>query len=290
MYEYQDLLSGILEIGNQKGDRTGTGTTSIFGHQMRFNLAEGFPLVTTREINFKAVVAEIRWFLQGETNVNFLHEDGVHIWDAWADSKGNLGPMYGKQLRDWPTWTEVTDSESDNQWYTGSEDQVVNVLESLTKNPNSRRHVMTTWNPAVLPDESRSPQENVADGKMALAPCHGLVIQFYVANGKLSCSMYQRSADVFIGLPYNIAGYAFLTHLFALQCEYEVGELIITTGDTHIYNNHRDQVELQLSREPRPLPQLRIKRKLNSMLDYELADFELVGYDPYPAIKAPVAV
>ena len=290
MKQYLDLLADIMQNGVQKGDRTGTGTLSVFGRQLRFDLAKGFPLVTTKKVNFKAIVAENLWFLSGSTNLYGLHRRGVHIWDSWADEHGNIGPMYGKQLRDWATWTEVTDCESDQNWWENSIDQVSETICGLKSNPNSRRHVMTTWNVADLPNESLSPQENVKNGKMALAPCHGLVTQFYVADGKLSCSTYQRSADVFIGLPYNIAGYALLTHLFALTCGYEVGELIYTIGDAHLYKNHLEQVELQLTRTPYALPQLRVKRKLDSIFDYKVDDFKLEGYYHYPAIKAEVSV
>jgi thymidylate synthase len=291
MKQYLDLLADIMQNGVQKGDRTGTGTLSVFGRQMRFDLAEGFPLVTTKKVNFKAIVAENLWFLSGHTNVGFvLWENGVHIWDKWATKNGSIGPMYGKQLRDWATYAEIADYESGNIWAECSIDQVSETVDRLKSNPDSRRHVMTTWNPADLPDESLSPQENVKNGKMALAPCHGLVIQFDVSDGRLSCSTYQRSADAFLGLPFNIAGYALLTHLFAEQCGYEVGELIYSIGSGHLYLNHLEQAELQLTRTPYPLPQLRIKRKLDSIFDYKVEDFELEGYQYHPAIKAPVSV
>lgn len=278
MKQYLDLLHDILYNGVDKGDRTGTGTRSVFGRQLRFDLSEGFPLVTTRKINFKTVVAENLFFLSGSTNVRWLHEHGVHIWDSWSDSRGELGPMYGYQFTCYP---------GADGYYTN---QIEDVIESLKKKPDSRRHIITSWNPTFLPFEDWPYSENVKAGKMALAPCHGLVIQFYVANGKLSCSMYQRSADFWIGTPHNIAGYAFLTHLFAQQCGYEVGDLIYTTGDTHLYHNHGDQARLQLSREPYPLPRLFIRRVPESIFDYKIDDFELLNYKHHPAIKAPVAV
>ena len=290
MKQYLDLLADVMQNGVPKGDRTGTGTLSVFGRQMRFDLEEGFPLVTTKKVNFKAIVAETCWFLSGSSNLYGLHKHGVHIWDSWSNAHGNIGPMYGKQLRDWSIWEEENDPNIGQDWYCTSIDQVSDTIHSLKTNPNSRRHVMSTWNVADLPDERLSPQENVNMGKMALAPCHGLVIQFYVANGKLSCSMYQRSADFMLGVPYNIAGYALLTHMFAEQCGYEVGDLVYTTGDTHLYLSHLSQAELQLTRTPYPLPQLRIKRKPRSIFDYKVEDFELEGYQCHPAIKAPVSV
>lgn len=277
MKQYQDLLQELLSRGNLKGDRTGTGTISKFGHQMRFNLAEGLPVVTTKKIHLKSVIHELLWMLAGHTNVAYLRENGVTIWDEWADSDGDLGPVYGAQWRSWP-----------EDAFGGKIDQIHTVVNQIKRTPNSRRMLVSAWNVADLPDESVPPNCNVADGYMALAPCHCL-FQFYVADGKLSCQLYQRSADVFLGLPFNIASYALLTHMVAQQCGLEVGEFIWTGGDTHLYQNHTDQARLLLSREPRPLPQLNL-RKAASIFDYQYEDFEIVGYDPHPAIKAEVSV
>lgn len=290
MKQYLELLSDVMQNGVQKGDRTGTGTLSVFGQQLRFDLAEGFPLVTTKKMFWRGAVVELIWILQGTTNTKFLEDNGVFFWKEWQTEPGEIGPMYGKQLRRWDTWTENTDSESSREWDRWGVDQISELVDGLKNNPNSRRHVVTTWNPADLPLEHMSPQVNVAIGRMALAPCHGVVTQFDVTNGKLSCSTYQRSADAFLGLPVNIASYALLTHMLATVCGYKVGELIYTTGDTHLYLNHLEQAELQLTRTPYPLPQLRIKRKLDSIFDYKVEDFELEGYQHHPAIKAQVSV
>ena len=274
MQAYQDLLLDILENGNQKGDRTGTGTISIFGHQMRFDLSEGFPLITTKKVHFKSVAYELLWFISGKTNISYLQENGVKIWNQWADKNGDLGPVYGKQWRDW-------NGESI--------DQLKNVIHQLKNNPDSRRMMVSAWNPSVLPDTSKSFDENVAEGKAALPPCHAL-FQFYVADNKLSCQMYQRSADVFLGVPFNIASYALLTHMMAQVCDLEVGDFIHTFGDVHIYQNHVEQVKLQLSREPRNLPELKLNPFIKDIDKFTYEDIELLNYDPHPRIKAPIAV
>jgi thymidylate synthase len=277
MKQYLGLLKQILETGTQRGDRTGTGTKSIFGAQLRFNLSEGFPLVTTRKVFFKGVIHELLWFLAGDTNIKSLTDHNVHIWDAWADEKGDLGPVYGAQWRAWqaPDGRRI--------------DQISNVVEQIRKNPNSRRHIVTAWNPAVLPDESISPPDNVRLGRAALASCHALY-QFYVAEGRLSCQLYQRSTDCPVGQVFNIAQYALLTHLVAHQCDLQPGDFVWTGGDCHIYLNQIDGVQEQLKREPRSLPKLVITRKPSSITGYQFEDFEIVGYDPYPAIKYSVAV
>jgi len=277
MKQYLNLLDKILKEGTLKGDRTGSGTLSIFGHQMRFPLAEGFPLVTTKKIHLKSIIHELLWFLNGETNLYYLHRHKVTIWDEWADEHGNLGPVYGYQWRSWPT--------PDGQ----SIDQIATVIEQLRATPNSRRLIVSAWNVADLPDESVSPQQNVANGKMALAPCHAL-FQFYVADGRLSCQLYQRSCDTFLGLPFNIASYALLTHMVAQQCDLEVGDFIWTGGDVHLYSNHLEQARLQLSRQSRELPVLIIKRKPASIFDYRFEDFEITGYEPHEHIKAAISV
>jgi thymidylate synthase len=261
---YEDLLRDVLTNGSHKSDRTGTGTRSVFGRQIRYDLSKGFPLITTKKVHFKSVAIELLWFLQGSTNVTWLQENGVRIWNEWADENGDLGPVYGHQWRSWPNHDG------------GTIDQIEQVIEQLKTNPDSRRIIVSAWNPADVPD-------------MALPPCHAL-FQFYVADGKLSCQLYQRSADMFLGVPFNIASYALLTHLVAQQTGYEVGEFIWTGGDTHIYDNHLEQVNEQLSRDLRPLPQLVLNRKPESIFDYEYADFDLVGYDPHPLIKGAVAV
>ncbi|MGL4600845.1 MAG: thymidylate synthase, partial [Plesiomonas sp.] len=250
--------------GAEKEDRTGTGTKSIFGHQMRFDLSAGFPLVTTKRCHLRSIIHELLWFLQGDTNVAYLHEHNVKIWDEWADEQGNLGPIYGKQWRAW--------GSADGRTL----DQLSTVVEQLKQDPNSRRIIVSAWNVGEL-------------DQMALMPCHAL-FQFYVANGKLSCQLYQRSCDVFLGLPFNIASYALLTHMLAQQCDLDVGDFVWTGGDTHLYMNHLEQAELQLSRTPRALPTLTITRKPASIFDYRFEDFEITGYDPYPAIKAPIAI
>ena len=264
MKQYLDYLRNIKENGVNKEDRTGTGTKSIFGHQMRFDLKDGFPLVTTKKVFTKAIIHELLWFIKGDTNIKYLKENGVTIWDEWADAQGDLGPVYGHQWRSWGTPDGKTI------------DQLSEIIEMIKKNPDSRRIIVSAWNVADLP-------------KMALMPCHCL-FQFYVADGKLSSQLYQRSCDSFLGVPFNIASYALLTEMVAHVCGLEVGEFIWTGGDCHIYNNHFDQVDEQLTREPRALPKLVIKRKVDSIFDFVFEDFEIVGYDPHPAIKAPIAV
>ena len=261
---YEDLLRHTLETGAAKSDRTGTGTTSVFGAQLRFDLSEGFPLITTKRVHFKSIAYELLWFLRGESNVGWLREHGVTIWDEWADADGELGPVYGVQWRSWPTPSG------------GHIDQIAQVIETLKTDPDSRRIIVSAWNVAEIPD-------------MALAPCHAL-FQFYVADGKLSCQLYQRSADLFLGVPFNIASYALLTHMVAQQAGLEVGDFVWTGGDCHIYDNHVEQVTEQLTREPYPLPTLRITRTPDSIFDYRYDDFEIVDYVHHPAIKAPVAV
>ena len=263
--QYEDFMRHVATNGTFKSDRTGTGTTSVFGYQMRFDLNEGFPLVTTKKVHIKSIVQELLWFLTGSSNNNWLKERGVSIWDEWANPEtGDLGPVYGVQWRSWP----MPDG--------GHIDQISEVIKTLKTNPDSRRIIVSSWNVAEL-------------SKMALMPCHAL-FQFYVANGKLSCQLYQRSADIFLGVPFNIASYALLTHMVAQQCDLDVGDFIWTGGDCHIYSNHQEQVALQLSRAPLPYPTLRIKRKPDSIFDYQFEDFEFLDYQPHPAIKAPVAV
>ena len=277
MKQYLDLLDQILSEGNPKGDRTGSGTLSIFGHQLRFSLAEGFPLVTTKKIHLKSIIYELLWFLKGETNLSYLHQHQVNIWNEWAGPNGDLGPVYGHQWRSWPT--------PDGQ----SIDQIQQVIEQLKQTPNSRRIIVSAWNVADLPDERISPQQNVALGKMALAPCHAF-FQFYVADGKLSCQLYQRSCDTFLGLPFNIASYALLTHMVAQQCDLAVGDFIWTGGDVHLYLNHQEQAHLQLSRKPYPLPTLKILRKPATIFDYNYEDFEIINYQTHEHIKAPISI
>lgn len=277
MKQYLDLLSHILEEGTDKGDRTGTGTRSVFGYQMRFNLQKGFPLVTTKKLHIRSIVHELLWFLTGDTNIQYLKDNGVRIWDEWATESGDLGPLYGKQ---WVAW-QKPNGETINQ--------IAEVIETLKNNPNSRRMIVTAWNPADLPDESISPQANVENGQMALATCHAF-FQFYVANGKVSCQLYQRSADTFLGVPFNIASYALLLHMVAQQTGYEVGDFVWTGGDVHLYNNTIEQAKEQLTREPYPMPKLVIKRKPESIFDYKFEDFEIVDYESHPHIKATVSV
>ena len=277
MRAYLDLLQLLLDEGTAKGDRTGTGTLSRFGHQMRFHLNAGFPLVTTKKVHLKSVIHELLWFMQGDTNTQYLRDNGVSIWDEWATEDGDLGPLYGVQWRSWPT--------PDG----GSVDQLTEVVESIKVRPNSRRLLVSAWNPSLLPDETQSPQDNVRAGRMALAPCHTL-FQFYVADNQLSCQLYQRSADVFLGVPFNIASYALLTHLVADQCSLGVGDFIWTGGDVHLYQNHVEQAREQLSREPRPLPTLTLVRTPDSILDYRESDIVIDGYDPHSHIKAPVVI
>jgi thymidylate synthase len=274
MKQYLDLVNHVLKSGNEKSDRTGTGTKSVFGYQMRFDLSEGFPMVTTKKLHLKSIVYELLWFLKGDTNIKYLNENGVKIWDEWADSNGDLGPVYGFQWRNWNN---------------NGIDQIVDVIESLKSNPNSRRMLVTAWNPGVLPNTNKSFEENVANGKAALPPCHAF-FQFYVHNNKLSCQLYQRSADIFLGVPFNIASYALLTEMIAHVCGYESGDFIHTFGDAHIYNNHIDQLNLQSSRKVRELPTLKIKRKVSDIFDFKFEDFEILNYNPHPHIKGKVAV
>lgn len=262
--QYETFLKHVYETGVDKNDRTGVGTRSLFGYQMRFNLAEGFPLVTTKKLHIRSIVHELLWFLSGSSNIKYLHDNGVSIWDEWADENGDLGPVYGVQWRSWPA--------PDGRKI----DQISNLIEGIKKNPDSRRHLVVAWNPAEV-------------DKMALPPCHCL-FQFYVAQGKLSCQLYQRSCDIFLGVPFNIASYALLTHMVAQQCDLDMGDFVWTGGDCHIYKNHFEQVELQLSREPRDYPRLVIARHPASIFDYKFEDFVIEGYDPWPHIKAPIAV
>ncbi|TCN87922.1 thymidylate synthase [Shewanella fodinae] len=264
MQQYLDLMRHILENGTEKTDRTGTGTLSVFGYQMRFDLSKGFPLVTTKKCHLRSIIHELLWFLKGDTNVSYLRDNKVSIWDEWADENGNLGPVYGAQWRSWPT--------PDGQHI----DQISQVINQIKQQPDSRRLIVSAWNVAEL-------------DKMALAPCHAF-FQFYVADGKLSCQLYQRSCDVFLGLPFNIASYALLTMMVAQQCELALGDFVWTGGDTHLYSNHLEQTRLQLTRTPRALPTMKITRKPASIFDYQFEDFELSGYDPHPHIKAPVAI
>lgn len=264
MKQYHDLLQHILDNGTQKGDRTGTGTLSTFGYQMRFDLAEGFPVLTTKKLHLRSIIHELLWFLKGDTNIQYLKDNNVTIWDEWADEQGNLGPVYGYQWRSWPT--------PDGRHI----DQISQVVEQIKKNPNSRRLLVSAWNVAYV-DE------------MALPPCHTM-FQFYVADGKLSCQLYQRSADTFLGVPFNIASYALLTMMIAQVCDLQPGEFIHTLGDAHLYNNHLEQAHLQLSRDFRPLPQMKMNPEVKNIFDFKFEDFELVNYDPHPHIKAAVAV
>ena len=277
MKQYLQLLDKIIQEGNLKGDRTGSGTLSIFGHQIRFPLTQGFPLVTTKKIHLKSIIHELLWFLKGDTNLAYLHEHNVNIWNEWANEQGELGPVYGHQWRSWPT--------PDGRHI----DQIQQVIEQLKKTPNSRRIIVSAWNVADLPDESISPQQNVARNKMALAPCHAF-FQFYVADGKLSCQLYQRSCDTFLGVPFNIASYALLTHMVAQQSDLEVGDFIWTGGDVHLYLNHQEQAKLQLTRKPYSLPTLTIKRKPESIFDYTYEDFNFTDYQAHEHIKAPISV
>jgi len=274
MQQYHDLLKHILKNGAQKGDRTGTGTISCFGYQMRFDLSEGFPMVTTKKLHLKSIIHELLWFIKGDTKLKYLQENGVKIWDAWADENGDLGPVYGHQWRNW---------NSDDI------DQLQDVIKTLKTNPNSRRIIVSAWNPSVMPDTSVSFDENVANGKAALPPCHAF-FQFYVSEGKLSCQLYQRSADTFLGVPFNIASYALFTMMVAQVCGLEAGEFIHTFGDVHLYNNHLEQAELQLSREPRKLPTMKINPEVMDITAFKFEDFELLNYDPHPHIKGAVSV
>lgn len=274
MRQYLDLVSHVLENGTQKGDRTGTGTKSVFGYQMRFDLSEGFPMVTTKKVHLKSIIHELLWFLKGDTNIAYLKENGVKIWDAWADKNGDLGPVYGHQWRNWDS-KEI--------------DQIAELIETLKTNPNSRRMLVSAWNPSVLPDTSVSFEQNVANNKAALPPCHAF-FQFYVADGKLSCQLYQRSADVFLGVPFNIASYALLVLMIAQVTGLEAGDFIHTFGDAHIYNNHFEQMELQRSRMPKKLPKMLLNPEVKDIFDFKFEDFTLVDYDPHPAIKGAVSV
>lgn len=264
MQQYLDLMKDILETGTQKGDRTGTGTLSVFGRQMHFNLENGFPLLTTKKLHIRSIIVELLWFLRGDTNIKYLHDHNVTIWDEWADENGELGPVYGHQWRSWP----APDGRSI--------DQIAQVMEQIRRSPDSRRHIVTAWNPGEV-------------DKMALPPCHAL-FQFYVADGRLSCQLYQRSADYFLGVPFNIASYALLTHMVAHQCDLLPGSFVWTGGDVHLYNNHLEQARLQLTRQPHLLPTLVIKRKPGTIFDYEFGDFEIRNYTAHPSIKAPIAV
>jgi thymidylate synthase len=277
MRQYHELLRDILDNGVRKEDRTGTGTLSVFGRQFRHDLVDGFPLLTTKKLHLRSIINELIWFLSGDTNIAWLQEHGVRIWNEWATETGDLGPVYGRQWRAWPT--------SDG----GEINQIDYVLDCLRNRPDSRRILFHAWNVEYLPDETLSPQENARAGRMALPPCH-LLYQFYVAHGRLSAQLYIRSSDSFLGLPFNMASLATLVHMLAQQADLEPGEIIITTGDSHIYLNHLEQVEEQLSREPRRLPELRLLRRPDSIYDYRFEDFELVGYDPHPHIAAPIAV
>ncbi|MGE4568369.1 MAG: thymidylate synthase [Bacteroidales bacterium] len=264
MQPYLTLLEHILTKGTEKNDRTGTGTLSVFGYQMRFDLSEGFPLMTTKKLHTRSIFHELLWFLQGSTNIDYLHKNGVTIWDEWADAEGNLGPVYGAQWRAWPT--------PDGEYI----DQIARLLHNLKNNPDSRRHIVSAWNVAEI-------------DRMALPPCH-LLFQFYVANGKLSCQLYQRSCDVFLGVPFNIASYALLLHLVARECRLEPGEFIHTLGDAHIYMNHIEQWRLQLTRTPRPLPRLLLNPEIDNLLDFTYNDIQITGYDPHPAIRGEISV
>jgi len=274
MKQYLDLIKHIQENGIEKGDRTGTGTKSVFGYQMRFDLSKGFPMLTTKKLHLKSIIHELLWFLKGETNIAYLKENNVKIWDAWADENGDLGPVYGHQWRNWNS-EEI--------------DQISEVIETIKNNPNSRRMLVSAWNPSVLPDTSVSFSENVANGKAALPPCHAF-FQFYVANGKLSCQLYQRSADTFLGVPFNIASYALLVLMIAQVTNLEPGEFIHTFGDAHIYNDHKEQIALQLTRQPRELPKMQLNPEIKNIFDFTYDDFELINYNPHPLIRGKVSV
>mgnify|MGYP001342213990 FL=1 len=277
MKQYLDLMRHVRDNGIRKEDRTGTGTLSVFGHQMRFNLAEGFPLVTTKKCHMRSIIHELLWFLRGDTNVRYLQENGVRIWNEWATESGELGPVYGAQWRSWAT--------PDG----GVIDQISEVIEQINRKPHSRRLIVSAWNPAVLPDESISPQDNAAAGKMALPPCHTL-FQFYVLENRLSCQLYQRSADIFLGVPFNIASYALLTMMVAQVTGLQPGDFVHTFGDAHLYTNHLEQVETQLAREPLPLPSLWLNPEVKNIFDFRFEDFELRDYQHHPHIAAPIAV
>ena len=274
MQQYLDLIRHIKANGITKTDRTGTGTQSVFGYQMRFDLSKGFPMVTTKKLHLKSIIHELLWFLKGDTNIAYLKENGVRIWNEWADEEGNLGPVYGHQWRNW-------NSEG--------LDQIKEVIDTIKTNPDSRRMLVSAWNPSVLPDTSVSFAENVANNKAALPPCHAF-FQFYVADGKLSCQLYQRSADVFLGVPFNIASYALLTIMMAQVCDLEAGDFVHTLGDAHIYSNHKEQIELQLSRTPKSLPTMKMNPAIKDLFAFTYDDFELIDYDPHPLIKGSVAI
>lgn len=277
MKAYLDLMQHVYDNGVDKSDRTGTGTRSVFGYQMRFDLSKGFPLVTTKKCHLKSIIHELLWFIKGESNIAYLQEHQVKIWDAWATEEGELGPVYGVQWRNWPAPDGKTI------------DQLAQLINDLKTNPDSRRHIITAWNPSLLPDPSISPIENAQQGKQALPPCHTL-FQFYVLNGKLSCQLYQRSADIFLGVPFNIASYALFTMMIAQVCDLALGDFVHTFGDAHLYSNHMEQVKEQLARKPLPLPTMKINSKINSIFDFSFEDFELVGYEAHPHIKAPISV
>nr|AOE10879.1 thymidylate synthase [uncultured bacterium] len=274
MKQYHDLIKHVLENGTIKQDRTGTGTKSVFGYQMRFDLSKGFPMVTTKKLHLKSIVYELLWFLKGDTNIKYLQENGVRIWNEWADEKGDLGPVYGYQWRNW----------------NGDEiDQISEIIETLKTNPDSRRMLVSAWNPSVLPDTGKTFSDNVANGKAALPPCHAF-FQFYVANGKLSCQLYQRSADIFLGVPFNIASYALFTMMMAQACGLEAGDFIHTFGDAHIYSNHKEQIDLQLSRDLKPLPKMILNPEVKNIFDFTFDDFTLIDYEHHPHIKGAVAI
>ncbi len=274
MKQYLNLVKHVLEKGDFKQDRTGTGTKSVFGYQMRFDLSEGFPMLTTKKLHLKSIIYELLWFLKGDTNIKYLNENGVRIWNEWADENGDLGPVYGFQWRNW---------NGDNI------DQITELIDNLKKNPNSRRMLVSAWNPSVLPDTSISFKENVSQGKAALPPCHAF-FQFYVNDGKLSCQLYQRSADIFLGVPFNIASYSLFTLMIAQVCGYKPGDFIHTFGDAHIYSNHFDQVKLQLTREPKQLPIIEINPDIKDIFNFNFEDFNLINYNPDPHIKGDVAI
>ena len=274
MKQYQDLLKYIKENGVEKKDRTGTGTISVFGYQMRFDLKKGFPLVTTKKLHLRSIIYELIWFIDGGTNINYLNDNGVSIWDEWADEKGDLGPIYGAQWRNWNN---------------DGVDQLKDVISSLKENPSSRRMIVTAWNPNIIPNTTKTFSENVKEGKAALPPCHAF-FQFYVADNKLSCQMYQRSADVFLGVPFNIASYALLTFMIAQVCELEIGEFVHTLGDAHIYLNHLEQVDLQLSRDPLELPKLKLNPIIKSIEDFKYEDVEIIDYKFHPPIKGKISI
>jgi len=274
MKQYLDLVKHVLEKGDFKEDRTGTGTKSVFGYQMRFDLSKGFPMLTTKKLHLKSIIYELLWFLKGDTNIKYLNENGVRIWNEWADENGDLGPVYGFQWRNW---------NGDNI------DQIKELIDNLKKNPNSRRMLVSAWNPSVLPNTSKSFSENISEGKAALPPCHAF-FQFYVNDGKLSCQLYQRSADIFLGVPFNIASYSLFTLMIAQVCGYMPGDFIHTFGDAHIYTNHFDQLKLQLTRSPKQLPTIEINSKITDIFNFSFEDFKLINYDPDPHIKGDVAI